>query len=181
VLAAAELVQFGSLLLLVCTTKTCKKLPRLATGKNPGRLAEARDLWEERYLRLIRWCKVDWSGGDNPLVTAVPDVSDRPLAALATTIAPCHVWSDNYKHLKSVGVVPPNTPSSWRSLAQASNTVASATGITVAGLRATANRRGWLMPQRLVAPRVGLLARQRFEDEVSIDGWAIPVRRTVAG
>jgi hypothetical protein len=41
--------------------------------------------------------------------------------------------------------------------------------------------RGWLVPQRLVAPRVSLPARQRFEDEVSVDSWAISVRRTVAG
>jgi hypothetical protein len=36
--------------------------------------------------------------------------------------------------------------------------------------------RSWLVPQRLVAPRVSLPARQRFEDEVSVDSWAIPMR-----
>ena len=41
--------------------------------------------------------------------------------------------------------------------------------------------RGWLTPQRLVAARVSSPAGQRFEDEVSVDSWAIPVHRTIAG
>lgn len=74
---------------------------------------------------------MDWRSSKNPVVAAVSDVSDRPLAAIATTIAPCHVWSDNYKHLAGVGVAPPNTAESWRSQAHASGSIAGATGITV--------------------------------------------------
>jgi hypothetical protein len=160
VLAAAEL---GCVRLFAPTTvyyEVYENLPKLAAGKREGRAAEAQELWEKRYLPLIRWCAgFPFVYDDEPVVGSIPDEDDRPLAALARAIAPCRVWSDNYKHLAVVGVTSAAAPTAWRKQAGAS---ARAAGVASMGVMGSATMVGVgagikeLVTALARRPRVGL-------------------------
>ena len=139
-----ETAELGSIRLFspaAVYSEVYRNLRRLAVGSRSAQLHRAIDLWEAKYLPLIRWCLIDARGPSDAWSESVVHLADRPLARLAWAIAPCHIWSDNHAHLGGL-----TGGRNWRVLAKAADHAALPdkgavaltipTGLTVEGVGA---------------------------------------------
>jgi hypothetical protein len=74
-----------------------------------------------------------------------------------------------------------STPAVPQQLRRRRSNVEESESRCVAGHKVTASSQAQEIRGHRLRTFLSLPARQRFEDEVSVDSWAVPVRRTVAG